>query len=245
MSKELLLTLADVEVAFRFHFSGTGMLFRNYEKKKIPQGYRGKVISADPAKILAFSEASGSSMEFSEYNCLRDETANYMTEIGRVMFHGVAFQYGTGVYILTAPSGTGKSTQYRNLYTLYGERIQIINGDKPLLGPGEKEEIIVYPSPWNGKENWSGSIHGPLRAVILLEQAKENILTILDKKEAVVPILQQCLYTAPNGKSVHTVFRMTDSILNGVPLYHFFNRGNLASSEVLFDCIRKVEDTWH
>lgn len=244
MSKELLITLADVEVAFRFHFSGTGMLFRNYDKKGIPDDYGGAMLSAEQAEIRTYAEETGCSMEFAEYNCLMKEAANYLTEIDRVMFHGVAFLYGTGAYILTAPSGTGKSTQFRNLRQLYGERIQIINGDKPLLGPGQNGEIIVYPSPWNGKENWAGREYGPLRAVFLLEQSQNNKLKPLDRRDAVVPILKQFLYTAPTRKSVHTVFRMADALVREVPLYQLLNKGNLASSEMLFECIRKVEDAW-
>ena len=244
MGKEFLLTLAEIEVAFRFHFSGTGMLFRNYEKKEIPVGYAGKILSADMGKVAAFSEEQRCSLEFAEYNCLMTETANYMTEMDCALFHGVAFLYGEGAYILTAPSGTGKSTQFRNLKRLYGGSCRIINGDKPFLGYGMDGQIIVYPSPWNGKEQWAGKEQGPLRAVFLLKQGKKNELTSLNKKDAVLPIIEQFLYSAPTRKSVHTVCCMTDTMIDQVPMFRLINRGDYESSRILFDRIVKTEKRW-
>lgn len=123
-------------------------------------------------------------METAEYNCLMTETANFMTEQDCAMFHGVAFLYGKDAYILTASSGTGKTTQFRNLRDMYGDRFRIINGDKPLLGPGPNGQIMVYPSPWNGKEQWGSTEHGPLRGLFLLEQGQENRLEVMDGGEA-------------------------------------------------------------
>lgn len=239
---EFLIKLADLEVAFRFHYSGTGMLFRSYEKKTLPGDYCGEYLSADPEKIMSYARETGRSWEDSEYNCLLEVAANYLAEKDRPMFHGAAFICGEGAYILTAPSGTGKSTQYRNLKYLYGDRVRVINGDKPILGRGQEGEIIVFPSPWNGKERWAGSEHAPLKGMVLLEQGPCNILKTMGPGEAALPVLKEFLYTAPSRKSVHTVCRMADTIVRSVPLYHFENKGDLASSQMLFDCIRKLEN---
>lgn len=217
------------------------MLFRSYEKKALEEGYRGNCLSADMEKVLSYAAESGRSLEFAEYNCLMAEAADYLAEHGRTMFHGAAFICGKGAYILTAPSGTGKSTQFKNLRSLYGDWVRIINGDKPLLGPGQEGEIIVYPSPWNGKENWGGFEQAPLKGLFLLAQGPFNILKKMGQAEAAVPLMEQFLYTAPSRDSVHTVCRMADTLIRTVPLYHFENRGDTGSSQMLFDCIRRLE----
>lgn len=222
------------------------MLFRGYEKKIIPEGYNGPFLSVDPEKIWAYAEEVSCSMEFAEYCCLMMEAADYLAkETECAMFHGVAFIFGSGAYILTAPSGTGKSTQYRNLRRLYGSSVRIINGDKPILASGEDGRIFVYPSPWNGKENWSGREHAPLMGMVFLEQGQENAITELKDRDAVVPIMEQFIYTVPDRKSVHKVCRMADAVLGSVPLFHFVNRGDYASSQMLFDCIKKTEALCH
>lgn len=243
-NKEFLITLAEIEVAFRFHFSGTGMLFRSYERKKISDGYIGPFLSVDPEEILEYVDEQSCQPEFAEYCCAMMKAADFLTEKEYAMFHGVAFIYGEGAYILTAPSGTGKSTQFRNLHILYGKTCRIINGDKPILGPGKDGSIVVYPSPWNGKERWAGREHAPLRGLVLLEQGNENIIRKMSQQEAVVPVLEQFLYTAPNRQSVRTVCRMADSMISNVPIYHLVNKGDLASTRILFDCIKREEERW-
>lgn len=240
-NKEFLVTLAEIEVAFRFHFSGTGMLFRSYEQSSETDAYKGEYLSADIERVKEYAAEHNCSLEFAEYWCLMEKASDYLTMHEYTMFHGVAFQFHAGAYILTAPSGTGKSTQFRNLRTLYGDECQIINGDKPILGYSPDGGILVYPSPWNGKEGWGGHRYAPLRAVILLEQGQTNQISRMDNREAVEPIIKQFIYLAPNRQSVHTVFRMADTMLGSVPCYQFTNRGDLPSSSMLFDLISGIE----
>ena len=243
-SKDLLVTLAETEVAFRFQFSGTGMLFRGFEHKTVPNNYNGPWLSVDREIILAYSCEQDCTQEFAEFYCLLDEAADFVTLHGSTVFHGVAFIYQKGAYILTAPSGTGKSTQYRNLRTMFGPQIRIINGDKPILGRGPDGQIIVYPSPWTGKEGWAGSGSAPLHGLILLEQGQVNTVKAMDMQEAVLPVIVEFIYRARTRQSVHTVFRMADSMLRGTPLYRFINRGDAASSAMLYDLITRVEKLW-
>ena len=244
MSKEFIATLAEMEVAFRFNFKGTGMLFRSFWKKEIPEGYDGRYVTADINAVSALAKEQNWPMETAEYNCLMMETADYLAELGTVMFHGVAFCCGSGAYILTAPSGTGKSTQYRNMKRLYRNRVRIINGDKPFLKADSNGRIIVYPSPWKGKENWGSLEHAPLRGLVLLEQGQNNFLKRMDVEKAALPLMEQFLYTAPTRESVHMVCRMADSLFRTIPLYHFENKGDLASSQMLFECIEMLESKW-
>lgn len=242
MSRSLLITLAGIEAAFRFHFDGTGVLFRGFESRLVPDGYTGPILSADRNAIEAYAQEHHCSMETSEFSCLMTVTADFMAENNRAMFHGVAFFYGQDAYILTAPSGTGKTTQYRNLRSLYGDRFRIINGDKPFLGTGADGQILVYPSPWKGKERWGGREHGPLKGLFLLEQGQENRLEVMDSAEAAVPTLEQFLYTAKTRQSVRTICRLADTMLQKTALYHFINQGDYESSSILYDRIMEIAE---
>lgn len=244
ISEGMLVTIAEIEVAFRFQHTGTWMLFRNYEHKTVPVGYKGPYLSADSRKIQAYSIEQNCSLEFAEFCCLLEETADFLPLNNITLFHGVAFIYEKGAYILTAPSGTGKSTQYRNLRAMYGSSIKIINGDKPALGRSPSGQIIVYPSPWNGKERWAGTEKAPLHGLILLEQGQTNTVEVMDMREAVLPVIKEFIYTARSRQSVHTVCRMADSMLRGTPLYRFINKGDAESSAILYDLIARVEKSW-
>ncbi|MCR5811635.1 MAG: hypothetical protein K6G34_09705 [Lachnospiraceae bacterium] len=243
-SEGLLVTIAEIDVAFRFQFTGTRMLFLNFEHKAVPVNYNGPCLSVDKNKIVANSYELNCTQEFAEFCCLLEETADFLTLNNTTIYHGVAFIYERGAYILTAPSGTGKSTQYRNLRTMYGPGIRIINGDKPALGRNSDGQIIVYPSPWTGKERWAGKDKAPLHGLILLEQGQTNIVKTMDIQEAVLPVMEEFIYTARSRESVHTVCRMADSMLRRTPLYRFINKGDAESSAMLYDLITRVEKLW-
>ncbi len=238
-NKAFITTLADTEVAFRFHLHGTGMLFHSCEKKRIPEGYRGAFLSVGPEKFYSYAQENRCTPETAEFSCLMMEAADFLAERNRTMFHGAAFACEGAAYILTAPSGTGKSTQLQNLRRLYGDRIRVINGDKPILTLGPEGRITVWPSPWNGKEGWAGRDHAPLKGMVFLEQGEENRLRPMEGQEAAAALIEQFIYSAKTAVSVHTVCAAADAAARTVPLYYFVNRGDTASSRVLFEGIRK------
>ena len=72
-----------------------------------------------------------------------------------VLFHGSALAADGEGYLFTAPSGTGKSTHARLWRELLGDRVVMINDDKPLLRVTE-EGVTVYGTPFRGKHGLGG-----------------------------------------------------------------------------------------
>ena len=66
--------------------------------------------------------------------------------------------------MFTAPSGTGKSTHARLWREAFGERVVMINDDKPLLLV-RPEGVTVYGTPFRGKHGLGGDRSAPLRAI--------------------------------------------------------------------------------
>ena len=192
-------------------------------------------VQAKPEKIDAFRQENECEEAFAEFCCLLLEAGNSLLHFHRMLFHGVAMIYKGKGYILTAPSGTGKSTQFRNLHMIYGEECRIINGDKPIIRRMSEEEFRVYPSPWNGKENWSGRENARLHAVIWLEQGRENQIRRMDASDMVLPCLSQIIYNVPDPRTAHEACQMADGLLRHLPIYKFTNTGDLQSSKILGD----------
>lgn len=90
---------------------------------------------------------------------------------GGLMLHCALIEYeGRGI-VFTAPSQTGKSTQASLWEKHRGART--LNGDRAVLRATE-DGIFAYGSPWAGSSDLYIDRRVPLRAVIMLEQAKEN-----------------------------------------------------------------------
>lgn len=96
-----------------------------------------------------------------------------MLEQDALILHSSFIEYkGYGI-LFSAPSGTGKSTQ-ADLWKKY-RGCRIINGDRSLLQKTENG-FYVYGWPVCGSSNISENTKVPIKAIVQLSQAKENIV---------------------------------------------------------------------
>lgn len=177
-----------------------------------------------------------------EYNLLVAKAADALLPFERYLFHGVAFLWHGKSYIFTAPSGTGKTTQYLLWRRLYGDEVRMLNGDKPILAYGENGELWVHSSPWMGKESLGRRASAPLGGIVYLSQAKENTIARLPIREAVLPLFCQFLFSANLENEVHQVCAIEETILRTVPVWHLANRGDEASARLGHDTLLQFEE---
>ena len=88
-------------------------------------------------------------------------------------FHSSALEMDGQAYLFTALSGTGKSTHTRNWRRAFGDRVTMINDDKPLL---RKIDGVFYAcgTPWMGKSDIGCNMTSPVKAVYVLQRGEEN-----------------------------------------------------------------------
>lgn len=157
---------------------------------------------------------------------------------GRAVFHGAAFVWRQKAWIFAAPSGTGKTTQYRLWKLLFGDEIQMLCGDKAVLKIDECG-VLVFPSPWRGKENMGNRITAPLGGIIILEQEKENSIRRLLPREAVGRIYLQFMFSRKTKEQLLDVCSLEHRLLSTVPVWLLKNRGDEASAMLCRETIEK------
>ncbi len=119
---------------------------------------------------------------------------------GGVLFHSAAVCVGRRAFLFAAPSGVGKTTHLRLLRARYGDRVRVINGDKPILRAVD-DRMMVYGSPWQGKENDGENISALLAAVFILCRAQENDCRRISCYEALPFLVRQAaMPDSRNGK---------------------------------------------
>lgn len=104
------------------------------------------------------------------------------------LMHGSVVAVGNSAYMFTAPSGTGKTTHTR-IWLKNIEGSFVVNGDKPLLYVGD--EVLAFGTPWCGKEKMQAKVSVPLKAIVILERAKENEIKEINFMEAFPVLLSQ------------------------------------------------------
>ncbi len=177
---------------------------------------------------------------FSEWYMLMARTSAYLLKHDRVLLHGVSFLWEGKAWILTAPSGTGKTTQLRHWQRLYSDEIELINGDKSVLCLRENGSLWVCPSPWTGKEQDAGYSSGELGGIILLRQAASNTLRPLVPRESVRPLFSQFLMLGDTEEEVRAAGKLLDALVSKTPIWRLDNLGDEDSARLTHDSLFEV-----
>lgn len=155
-------------------------------------------------------------IEVCESLCIYRSIGEQLPYFDRFVFHGAAIEYDGKAYLFTAPSGTGKTTHI-NLWKKYlGDRVDIINGDKPIIHTGEIS--TVYGTPWAGKEGLHRNASAPLCAICILKQGKTNNIVRLDKSSAVNHLMRQ-VYMPSDSVALSKTLALLGKIIENIPVY--------------------------
>lgn len=154
--------------------------------------------------------------EYLETLALLRKVAEELPEKNRFLMHGAVIEYDNKAYMFTAPSGTGKTTHIRLWRKFLGEKVSIINGDKPFIKA--EDEIRAYGTPWAGKEGWQNNKSDKLGGICIVQRGKKNEIRRISSKEAIVYLMGQ-IHFPDSPKNAGKTLEMLDLLLKKVPVY--------------------------
>lgn len=156
--------------------------------------------------------------------------AEYLPQHDRVLFHGSSLAMdGEGV-LFTAKSGTGKSTHSRLWREVYGDRVVMINDDKPFLCIAE-DGVTVCGSPWQGKHKLGTNASAPLKAICIVCRDQENRIERISPKEG-FPLLLQQTYAPRDPFAMTRTLALVDRLSKSVALYRLYCNMDPEAAEV-------------
>lgn len=154
---------------------------------------------------------------YNEGACIYQAIGEQLPLYNRLLMHGAAITYEQDGYLFTASSGTGKTTHIYLWKKYLGEKVDIVNGDKPIIHI-EDEQVTVCGTPWGGKENWQKNRMVPLKGICFLRQAKKNQITQVEPGELVGAIMQQVYLPNDEMAAAQTLY-LLDKLMRMVPIY--------------------------
>ncbi len=155
----------------------------------------------------------------------------------RCILHAVALRHADRAWLITAPSGVGKSTQARTLNELYPGQFSVICGDRPVLELRDGDSVFVHPSPWNGKEGWHGADGAPLAGIVCLRRGQENDIRPLSARDAVIPVLHALIHTGRTAEAIRRTAAFEDALLRRTRVWELVNRGVPDSTRLLYETL--------
>lgn len=153
-----------------------------------------------------------------------------------LLMHASVIRQGGRGYLMTAPSGTGKSTHTRLWYdNIPG--CDLMNDDNPVVRIWPDGRVIVYGSPWSGKTPCYRNIQAPVGAIVRIQQRPENSIRQLRPMDAFSMLLPQMSSMKWDAR-VHR--GVCDSIAQLVRLCRIYELGCLPDAEAARLCYETV-----
>ena len=213
-------------------------------------------ISIPAAHWRFYEEAGLPHNPYGEHSALASYYSEALLPYDRMLFHSVAVRWRDRAYLISAPSGVGKSTQAKYLQALRPGEFSIICGDRPALefcrAPSDASadpasvsdcSVTVHPSPWNGKEGWHGAPAAPLGGIVFLVRGKKNSVIPLTAKQAAVAAYIQFIHTATREDVVRRGAEMLSQMLPTVPLWGMTTCTVPDSTRLLLETVFSASDS--
>ena len=146
--------------------------------------------------------------------------AEWLPNNGAFVLHSACFDVdGEGV-AFAAHSGTGKTTHMRLWQGLLGDKMVVVNGDKPIVRffEDEPETPYAYGTPWNGKERLGCNMRTPLKHICFIERSETNYVEPMEKSDAIDRIFNQ-VYMPKDPMAVMNTMQLIDRLLSCCKLW--------------------------
>ena len=159
-----------------------------------------------------------------------EKISNALPAFDAFVMHSSVVAVDGKAYCFAADSGMGKSTHTRYWKEVLGERVTVINGDKPIYR-FQGEELMAYGTPWCGKEKWQTNTAAPLEALCLLERGEDNAVFPVNAFDMLGELTRQ--FHLPGGGQVDLakLMELIDRMVTTVPVYRLRCRNDVSAAE--------------
>ena len=224
-------SLSNLTIDLSTRFYGTKEYFNAFRVENTQSVAKAQLIDNDWQQLKEDGRIINSYMEYSYFAA---PISDALLPYDRCVIHAAAVRYRDRAWLLAGPSGVGKSTQIKSLQSLEPGAFGVICGDRPVLELREDGSVMVWPSPWNGKENWYGAEAAPLAGIILIQRGEESKVELLSPRDAVVPVYAQLIQTGESLETMQLAARFEDRLLQSVPTHRLTASDIPTSGQALY-----------
>lgn len=174
------------------------------------------------------------SLGYCESICIYRQIAQKFLNHHTMVLHGAVISCEDKGLGFLAKSGTGKSTHVRLWKDLLGEKVTIVNGDKPLIQYKEETgSFLAWGTPWCGKENWGCNRSTVLHALCFLVRGETNQIRKMNSIEVIDKIFHQLL-VPEEEELLKKEMDLIEQLLEKVPFYELTCNMEIEAAKVAY-----------
>ena len=209
--------IADFNIAIETDIKAISKIMSNYIAEFSKEDLKIKATDDDIALEMEMME-DGQEVKFAttyKLSAIHRKLGDWLPSQNAFVLHSACFDVnGVGV-AFAAHSGTGKTT-HMNLWQQYlGDKMTVVNGDKPIIRffDDEPENAYAYGSPWMGKERLGCNMRTVLKHICFIERSKTNYVEKMDKNDIIERIVKQVYIPKDQAASAKTIV-LVNRLLN-------------------------------
>lgn len=161
---------------------------------------------------------------------------NRTLSMDSITIHSSSFSIDGRGIIVSAPSGTGKSTHTRLWKERYAERVMLINDDRPLIRFLNGVPMLCG-TPWSGSTDIYMDTKVPLSSIVMLERAAQNSIRRLDTCSALQMLMPRCFLPYFDESLMNTAMKVVERLVCTVPIYLLRCRPDYEAVELVQRCV--------
>jgi len=176
--------------------------------------------------------------DYLEFIAVHRKLAEWLPKQGAFLLHSACFDVdGVGV-AFAAHSGTGKTTHMRLWQEFLGEKMVVVNGDKPIVRffENEPETPYAYGTPWNGKEHLGCNMRTKLQHICFIERSEKNFVEKVAKQDVIDRIFNQ-VYMPKDPVALMKTMQLIDRLLSCCNLWVIHCNMEPEAAEVAYNTI--------
>lgn len=148
--------------------------------------------------------------------------------------HGVTLICNDQVIILSAPSGTGKTTLAKLLKNHH--QAAIINGDFALLSVDEKG-VFFEPTPFCGSSSICHSYRLKIDRIVFLEQSHDNDFINLDARDSMVKLMNNTFVPSQDKYLSSQIMSSVSNVVQDVTINRFAFAPTKEAADIFYSIV--------
>lgn len=170
-----------------------------------------------------------------EFTAIHRQLADWLPLHNAFVMHSAVIEANGEGIAFAAHSGTGKTTHMLLWQKMLGDKMTVVNGDKPIIR-FLNGEPYAYGTPWNGKEAMGCNMKTRLRHICLIERADENSAEPLGT-DAAVSLLFNQTYMPRDPAAAAATMAMMNSLIGACRLWKIRCNMDISAAETAYGAI--------